>query len=57
MAKQKNSGPVKATTLRLPEALVKTAKLHAVRHDTTLTALVIEGLRLRLGQLAKENRE
>jgi hypothetical protein len=36
------------TTVYLPEALHKQARIYAVRHDTSLTQLILEGLKLRL---------
>jgi hypothetical protein len=41
---------MKPTTIRLPDDLLKRAKLWAVESDTTLQQLIIEGLNLRLSQ-------
>jgi hypothetical protein len=41
-------GAMKHTTIRLPEGLLKRARLYAVEHDTSLQALIIEGLIARL---------
>ena len=39
---------MKATTIRLPEDLLKQARIHALELGTTFQALVIEGLTMRL---------
>jgi hypothetical protein len=44
----------RATTVRLPRDLIKAAKLYALEHETTLTKLIIEGLRERIKGEAKE---
>jgi predicted HicB family RNase H-like nuclease len=41
-------GAMKQTTIRLPEELLKRARIYAVEHDTSLQALIIEGLAARL---------
>jgi len=35
---------MKHTTIRLPEDLLKRARVYAVEHDTSLQVLIIEGL-------------
>jgi predicted DNA binding CopG/RHH family protein len=40
----KRRTPMKPTTVRLPEALLRAAKIHAVKTGTTLQDLVIEAL-------------
>ena len=42
------------TTLYLPESLHRQARVYAARHSTTLTELVIEGLKTRLKERPKE---
>ena len=39
---------MKPTTIRLPEDLLKRAKIYAVENGTSLQALIIEGLTARL---------
>ncbi len=41
------------TTVRLPEELLRRAKQYASQHRTTFTALVAEGLSLRLAHAVK----
>lgn len=36
------------TTLNFPDMIIHDAKLHALREGTTLTALMVQGLRLRI---------
>jgi predicted DNA binding CopG/RHH family protein len=45
--------PVKHTTIRLPEALLKRAKIKAIEEGTTFTALLIEALEARVKQSRK----
>lgn len=44
------------TTVDLPDELLRQARLKAAREDTTLTALLADGLRLRLGQAGAPRR-
>ena len=46
---------MRRTTVYLPERLFRQVKIYAARHDTNVTQLVIEGLKLRLkGQPVEE---
>jgi hypothetical protein len=45
---------LKQTTLYVPEALHRQAKIYAARHNTTVTALLLEGLRARLKERTVE---
>jgi hypothetical protein len=45
------------TAIELPPALVKSARLYAIAHDTTLRVLVEEGLRWRLRQTTRKEDE
>ncbi len=38
------------TTLNIPDQIIKDAKMRAVEEGKTLTDLLVEGLRLRLGK-------
>ena len=38
------------TTLNFPDSLISEAKIRAAREHTTLTRLIVEGLRIRLKQ-------
>jgi hypothetical protein len=40
----KTEAAMKHTTIRLPEDLLKRARVYAVEHDTSLQVLIIEGL-------------
>jgi hypothetical protein len=51
-----SDGRVK-TTLYLPETLHRQAKVYAARHATTVTDLVVEGLKARLRELPEEARQ
>ena len=42
------------TTVRLSEHLLRKAKRYAVEHDTTLTALLDEGLRMAIRETPGE---
>ena len=44
------------TTIYLPEALHRQAKVYAAEHRTTITELMIEGLKARLKTRPKEDR-
>lgn len=57
MSERKLSQSSVKTTLYLPEALHRQAKIYAARHGTTLTELVLEGLRARLKERPEEARE
>jgi hypothetical protein len=48
---------LKHTTIRLPEDLLKRARLYAVEHGTSLQALIIEGLMARLESKRPSQRE
>jgi plasmid stability protein len=50
----KSSNMRMKTTLYLPEALHRQAKIYAARHGRTLTDLVIEGLKARLKERPEE---
>jgi hypothetical protein len=54
MSEKKLSQASVKTTLYLPEALHRQAKIYAARHRTTLTELVLEGLRARLKERPEE---
>jgi hypothetical protein len=45
---------MKLTTIRLPDDLLKRAKLFAVESDTTLQQLIIEGLQARLAETPRK---
>ena len=46
---------MRRTTVYLPDRLFRQAKIYAARHDSNVTQLVIEGLKLRLkGQPVEE---
>jgi len=45
------------TTLYLPEALHRDAKIYAARYGTTLTDLIIEGLQARLKECPMEAKQ
>jgi hypothetical protein len=48
---------MKPTTIRLPDDLLKRAKLHALQSGTTLQQLIIEGLETRLGDKSRKRPE
>jgi plasmid stability protein len=48
---------LKHTTIRLPEDLLKRARIYAVEHGTSLQALIIEGLAARLESKRLSQRE
>jgi predicted DNA binding CopG/RHH family protein len=48
MTASNKEAKMKATTIRLPEDLLKQARIHALELGTTFQALVIEGLTMRL---------
>jgi hypothetical protein len=48
---------LKATTVRLPDTLLKRAKLFAVESGTTLQQLIIDGLEARLSLRRPPRRE
>ena len=55
MDERKAVQAVRRTTVYLPERLFRQVKIYAARHDTNMTQLVIEGLKLRLkGQPVEE---
>lgn len=47
---------MKATTVRLDEALLKAAKIHAIKTGVDLQDLVAEGLRLVMAKPSREGR-
>lgn len=44
----KPQADMRATTVRLPKDLIKAAKIYALEHETTLTDLIVEGLKARI---------
>jgi hypothetical protein len=52
----KEAANMRATTVRLPKDLILAAKLYALRHETTLTDLIIEGLKAQIGPFEVEDR-
>ena len=55
MDERKAAQAVRRTTVYLPDRLFRQAKIYAARHDSNVTQLVIEGLKLRLkGQPVEE---
>jgi plasmid stability protein len=52
-AEKPSDGRVK-TTLYLPETLHRQAKVYAARHGTTMTDLVVDGLRKQLKERPEE---
>jgi len=47
---------MRATTVRLDEALLKAAKIHAIKTGVDLQDLIAEGLRLVMAKPIKEGR-
>ena len=54
MSMKQRPQPLIRTTLYLPEALHRQAKIYAARHGTTLTAVVLKGLRAQLKERPAE---
>jgi len=56
VVKQRSAGLTKTikTTLHLPEELHRRAKIYAAERRTTLTELVVEGLKIQIGEKPKE---
>ena len=48
---------MRATTVRLPKWLILEAKVYALRHETTLTDLIVEGLKARIGALTNQTNQ
>jgi predicted DNA binding CopG/RHH family protein len=55
--KPSSADKLKSTTIRLPDELLKRAKVHAVQAGTTLQQLIIEGLEARLSARRTPRRE
>jgi hypothetical protein len=57
MKASQTEAKMKPTTVRLPDGLLKRAKLHALQFETTLQQLIIEGLEARLDAKRLRRRE
>jgi hypothetical protein len=57
MGKQKGSNRRVRTTVWLPDSLHRAAKLYAIRGETTLTELIVKGLKAQLKERAEDARQ